>query len=443
MYDVRRTPLGQPLSILVVTTCWWSSLARLAQLLQRAGCKVAVLAPPGHPAAVVPGIADIRYDPLRPMRALTHAITQSGADIVVPGDDRALAHLHRLHATGTAHEKSVVERSLGTPLFYDVLRSRLGFSAAARACGLRVPEDTSLETEADLRRWCARVPAPWVFKSDGAWSGRGVRIVSTEAEAATAFRELRKGVPLGKVIKGAVIDGDLFWAGDWLRQRRPPSVSAQAYIPGRPGNLAVFCTNGRVEAFSAVVSEACFDPTGPSVLIRTIDAPALRDGIARLASYLGLSGFHGVDFILDERDSQPALIEMNARATPLANLRLGADHDLVGAAIQAWSGHPASLPPSEPTDRLIAHFPLCWHWNAEDPRLPECYADIPYEEPALLRAMLAYSWPERRLFARWLARLRGDRTPDRAERLLPRLAPSMAVEASQARAVRETDPVAI
>ena len=291
------------------------------------------------------------------MRSLKRAVASSGADIVVPGDDRALAHLHRLHANGTAHEKSVVQRSLGSPLFYDAVRSRLGFSAASRACGLRVPEDTSLETEADLRRWCARVPPPWVFKSDGAWSGRGVRIISTESDAESAFRDLRKGVPLDRVFKRAMIDGDLFWAADWLQQRRPPSVSAQAFIPGRPGNLAVFCTDGRVEAFSAVVSEACFDATGPSVLIRTIDVPGLREGIARLASHLGLSGFHGVDFILDDRDGQPSLIELNARATPLANLRLGADHDLVGAATQAWSGHPACLPPSQPTDRLIAHFP--------------------------------------------------------------------------------------
>ena len=443
MYDARRAAAERSLSVLVITTCWWPSLARLAQLLRRSGCQVAVLAPPGHAAATVQGILNFRNDPLRPIRALTRAIAHSGADIVVPGDDRALAHLHRLHATGTAHEQSVVERSLGTPQNYETARSRLGFAAAARACGLRVPEDVNLETEADVRRWCARVPPPWIVKSDGAWSGHGVRITSTEADAHTAFRELRKGVPLGRMLKHALVDGNLFWTGDWLQRQRPPSISAQAFIPGRPSNLAVFCTNGRVDAFSAVVSEACFDQTGPSVLIRTIEAPALRDGIARFAAHLGLSGFHGVDFILDERDGQPTLIELNARATPLANLRLGADHDLVGAAVKAWSGYPACLPPNEPTDRLIAHFPLCWHWNADDPRLPECYADIPYEEPALLRAMLAHSWPERRLLARWLAWYRGNGKPDPVERLIPRLLPAKAVEVSQPLGVRETSAVTV
>jgi hypothetical protein len=52
---------------------------------------------------------------------------------------------------------------------------------------------------------------------------------------------------------------------------------------------------------------------------------------------------------------------------------------------------------------LVAHFPLAWHWQADDPRLIGCFQDVPWDEPAFLSEMLRPSWPDRPLLARLTA----------------------------------------
>ena len=104
------------------------------------------------------------------------------------------------------------------------------------------------------------------------------------------------------------------------------------------------------------------------------------------------------------------LIEMNPRVTPLCNIR-GANHDMIRAAMQAWTGHSIAPAPPLATD-LIAHFPLAWQCDRNDRRLAHCHQDIPRDDPALMQAMLLPLWPDRHWPARlltWLRRPAGAR----------------------------------
>jgi hypothetical protein len=244
------------------------------------------------------------------------------------------------------------------------------------------------------------VSAPWVLKSDGAWSGNGVRIAHTERQARAAFAELARGVGVAASLKRLFINRDLFWLGDWLTRTRP-QVSAQGWITGGTGNLAMFCQDGEVLASITAESVVCWGDTGPSTIIRIVEHDAFTQGARALAASLGLSGFIGLDFMTDAETGEPILIEMNPRVTPLCNIRFLA-RDLLTAAALSWGGPAMPAPPSS-SGALIAHFPLAWHWNHADERLKHCQQDIPWETPALLDAMLQASWPDRQWQARVLA----------------------------------------
>ncbi len=382
-----------------MATCWWPFLARTAQLLARAGCEVSILCPPGHSARAVPGVTVFDQRAFHPARALSAAIAASQPTLIIPADDRAVANLHRLHEVGSAAERMLVERSLGSPHGYPVTTSRLRLLALARRLDIPVPEDQAIAGTADLDDWVARTPGPWVVKVDGSWAGAGVEIVTTRREAQAAFRSLSRRVNSRTALMRMMVNHDPFSAADWLHGKRQ-QVSAQRYVRGWPGNLAMFCCNGEVLAATVAEAVACGGATGPSTIIRLVDRPDFVEGARRLAQELRLTGFHGLDFMVDETTGQALLIELNPRLTALSNIRVDAARDLIGAAATILRGVACEPPALRPSGELVAHFPNAWQWHRDDPRLAACFQDVPWDEPALMAEMLRPSWPERPLLAR-------------------------------------------
>jgi len=385
--------------VLLSTTCWWPFLARFAQLLAQAGCRVAVLCPPGHPVRAVPGVTVLEQRAFHPTQALSAAIAACQPTLVIPADDRAVTDLHRLHQTGSDAERRLVERSLGSPHGYPVTTSRLRLLALARRLDIPVPDDQAIATPADLDAWIARTPGPWVLKVDGSWAGAGVQIAATRRQAHAAFDALSHQVNGGVALTRMLVNRDPFSAADWLR-RKPQQVSAQRHVSGWPGNLAMLCRGGEVLAASVAEAVACGGATGPSTIIRLVDRPEFVEGARRLAHELRLAGCYGLDFMVEEATGRALLIELNPRLTPLSNIRIDAARDLVGAVVAVLTGAACAPPAARPGNGLVAHFPSAWQWHGNDPRLAACFQDVPWDEPALMAEMLRPGWPERPLLAR-------------------------------------------
>ncbi len=385
--------------VLLVATCWWPSLARFEHLLVLAGCRVSVLCPPGHPVRAVPGVTVFEQQPFNPIAALTKAIAACRPTMVVPSDDRAVANLHQLYQTGSETVRKLVERSLGAPENYPIIRSRTRFIALARELGIAVPDDHAIGSAKELDDWLERVPGPWVVKVDGAWAGTGVRIATTPKQAHAAFRHLPNRLNARVALKRLLVNRDPYWLADW-RDQQTPEVSAQGHIKGWPGNLAMVCRDGEVLAATVAEAVACWGETGPSTIVRLVHRPDFVADARRLARALRLTGFYGLDFMVEQSTGKTILIEMNPRVTALANIRLHMGGDLIGAAASLFSGVACPRPASLPDDELVAHFPLAWQWNRNDPRLETCFQDIPWGEPALVTEMLRPSWPDRPLLAR-------------------------------------------
>ena len=75
-----------------------------------------------------------------------------------------------------------------------------------------------------------------------------------------------------------------------------------------------------------------------------------------LASRLGLSGFLGLDFVVEDGTGAPYLIEMNPRCAPPCHLQLGEGRDLVEAFAAQLSGRSACFSPPGNLERVDCLF---------------------------------------------------------------------------------------
>lgn len=407
--DIRMSQTGRPSrdlsvaphnsSILIVATCWWAYVARTAQLLSQAGCRVAVLCPEGHAAFAVPMVSCFKQSAFQPIKALSNAIRAFGPAMVIPCDDRAVANLHELHRDGSQDERRLVERSLGTATHYGTTTSRVEFLALAKHLGISTPASRELGSRADLANWISTVPKPWVLKVNGAWAGEGVRIAETPQDARAAYRRLQRRLGRTRAVKRALVNRDAFWFADWFRNTAT-ELSVQSYVDGQPANLAMFCRDGEVLAANIAEAIVCTERTGPSTIIRLIEHGDMLASARKLARELGLNGFHGLDFMLERGTGRALLIEMNPRMTSLANLRCGLQRDLIGAAAASMTGAADFTQNNVPAGAVIANFPAAWHSSQGHSQFTGAYADVPWSEPGLVQEMLQPSWPERLLLAR-------------------------------------------
>jgi hypothetical protein len=377
--------------ILLATTSRWFSAARLTMAFAEIGWTVEMVGPRGHPATKTTGLRHRHtFRGLAPAASFQAAIDQTQPDLILPCDDLSTIYLHRLCLDLSQQGKAgmrtvdVLRRTLGTPSSFPVIDSRTKLMAVARAEGVRTPE-TSVVTEESLPAWLAQNGMPAVLKADGSAGGRGVQKVRTIAAAEHAFAELNSPPVGARAIKRALFDQDRTLIVPWILQRSPV-VNAQVLLPGRDATISVACWEGEIVAsvtFEVIKAQAT---DGPSSVVRVIDHPEMSRSAEKIARRLGLSGFYGFDFILEEQSNYATLIEMNARATQTCHLALGTEHNLPVALSAMVCGKP--IPPTRPVTHrdVIALFPQEWQCNPASQYLTTGYHDVPWTEPGLVKA---------------------------------------------------------
>jgi ATP-grasp domain len=393
---------GGGLRVLLTNTDRWPGPARLAISLSRVGCEVSALCPiPGHPMSKTRAVRQVLpYEGYCQLRSLKNAIEVCDPQIVIPCDDLAVQHLHELYVqagetsdTDVAH---LLERSLGSPASYPVVSSRYDLLKTAGEEGILVPDTTLIRSMEDLKSWQGKCEFPFVLKADGTWGGRGVRIVQNAAQAEQAYLELSTLPVVGKVIQRLLLDRDWSWLRSWW-QDTPPVITAQSYIAGRPANCAVVCWEGEVLAGIAVEVVSAQELTGPATVVRVVDSPDMLGAAKRIGSRLGISGFFGLDFMIDDSHDAIYLVEMNPRCTPLCHLQLGKGQDMVGALWASLAGQTYEAAPAVTQNDMIAYYPQAL--RAQSEFLQSSFHDVPQDEPQLIEELL-HPWCGRSLLGR-------------------------------------------
>lgn len=424
MDSAERESPARSFKVLLTDTNRWAAPARLAIALADAGCNVfAVCRTPGHPLLKTRAVRrTFPYRGLRPLDSLVAAIDAVQPDLIVPCDDRGVQHLHELHAQAPGGSlAALIERSLGAPESYAVVSSRYHLLRIASEEQIPVPRTLRIDSMQAAKSLFSAGSSLWVLKADGTWGGRGVRFTESADQAEQSFLELTTPPGVVEILKRLALNRDRTWLLP-RRQPHPPEVIGQVCIHGRPANCAVVAWQGRVLAGFAVEVLSSNGAEGPAIVVRLVEGSLMLCAAERLAARLRLSGFFGLDFMIEERTGATYLIEMNPRCTPLCHLQPGPGRDLVGALWAQLAQQPYRPRAACVDHELIAYFPQAWTTKSEF--LDASFQDVPHQDPALCHELLN-PWSERSLLGRAVDRLSSIRGRSRlpAARLFPEAIP--------------------
>jgi hypothetical protein len=396
-------------TVLVAATRRWFSTVRLSMALADADYTVKAVCPPNHPLSRTSAAQEMYiYRGLMPVVSFAKAIALAKPDLIIPGDDLAVQHLHQLYyreqRNGRAGKDTcaLIERSMGVAESFPVVYSRSKFMDLAEEEGIRVPKTREIASLEELRDWGVRMGFPTVLKANGTSGGEGVRVVHTAQEAERAFRRLQAPPIFARVAKRVLLDRDSTLVGQMLSRRRSV-VNAQAFIPGREATSLVACWKGTVLAALYFEVLAKQDSTGPASVVRMIQDADMVSATEKMVRRLNLSGLHGFDFMLEAQTGKAYLIEINPRTTQAGHLRLGPGRDLPAALHAAISSGVVREATKMTESDTIAFFPQEWLRNPESAFLRSGYHDVPWEEPELVRVCLRKqrNWRARFSQGRW------------------------------------------
>lgn len=378
--------------ILIAATDRWYPTARLGLALKKAGCIVDAVCPSGHPLSLTRAVSRMHtYHGLSPLGSFSRAIRGSNPDLVIPADDLATWHLHDLFNRELSDGQSghqicrLIAQSMGAAESFKVIRSRSAFMQLAEEENIRVPNTQEISNQSDLHDWIARRGFPTVLKANGTSGGDGVKVVNTVEEAERSFRKLHAPPVLARAFKRAAIDRDstLVWPS---LSRRKRAVNAQTFVAGHEATSTFVCWEGNVLASLHFEVVQKVGSTGHATVVRWIDHPEMSAAAVKIARRLNLSGFHGLDFMIEAETGNAYLIEINPRSTQVGHLALGQGRDLPAALFSALTGKivKASAPVTE--NDTIALFPQEWKRDPESSFLSSAYHDVPWDEPGIVDA---------------------------------------------------------
>jgi hypothetical protein len=366
-----------------------------------AGCRVSAICPSGHPLRFIAGLdSTYPYRALNPTGSLKSALRKAQPALLVPCDDVSVWQLHDLHARNPEF-RPLIERSLGSAEVYPNLQRRGQILEAAVELGIRVPCTRAVESAEDLNEPGLAWPA--VLKADGTWGGEGVAIVRNPSEAAQKLGTLLGARRTAFAWKRFLVNRHPLALWQW-RRRKEWGVTLQRLIRGRQATTMFACWQGQVLASVTVEVLATQGPTGAATCVRLLRHEEIERASELLARRFMLSGFHGLDFVIEDGTEAAYLIEMNPRATQLGHLNLCPQGNLADALSARLMNKtsPSAMGTRRIQSDTIALFPRAWKTDPGNELLKTGYHDVPWEQPELVRELIRETWPERRLLSRIL-----------------------------------------
>ena len=375
--------MSEPL-LMVSTASQWLGPARMARALAKADFEVALLAPADSLAArskyvakrrVLPGNAI----PMEWLHALTAAIDDLSPRLLVPCDEMAIRLLFALvlepprdlPSALRSRLEALIRTSLGDPAHYQTSIDKILLPPAAEALGVRVPP-YALADGIDEAIACAdALGYPAVLKRRFGFAGQGVAI------CVDADDLLRQGRSL---LSPDQLD---------LGQRLKAQLLVQSFIRGAYHSQALAVWDGAPLAqFAWERHVATLPCKGQTSVLRFVRSPESAAQAETLCRAFAITGFVNVQCVLDEQ-GQSYLLEINRRVVTHMHMgdRVGADL-AVAMARQLRGLSPAPAPEAVPGPS-VAIFPREWLRDPHSPWLRRCAVDIPWDDVAVLKAMLA------------------------------------------------------
>ena len=376
----------KPVVLLVATATRWLGTARIPRPLAAAGFDVVLLTPRNSLAERSTHIRRIGYipddaSPMQWLQAFATMVRAASPRLVVPCDDMAFRLLQMvvleppedLRPEVQLQLAHLIRESLGDPAHYRASVEKTALPAAAAAMGIRVPVHAVVADLAAAEAFAALHGFPVVLKRDHSTAGEGVEIVGQKAELGPAFATLANAA----------------------RDAGSPAASArlliQVLIPGKIHYENTAAWNGaRVGGF-AVERVEYSHVKGPATVIRCYHSPEIRDFSSRLVKGFRMTGLFATEYMIHRDTGEAYLLEINRRLTPGMHVGSRVDVDLCALLYSAVHGTPATTrsDPAADDEWVNVHFPQEWLRDPASHYLREHPVDVPWDDPALIEAMLA------------------------------------------------------
>ena len=162
--------------VLLAHSLGWPNVARLSIACRKAGFVVEAIAPKGHPIHKMSSPErTFVYRPGDARASLRLAIEASRPQLIIPCDDRIVAHLHALHDESAGIDEpadsslisTLIEASLGSPKSYEFLRQRSRLGELSGLPDVRVPRTDPVANVSELREWVDEHGLPALLKAEG------------------------------------------------------------------------------------------------------------------------------------------------------------------------------------------------------------------------------------------------------------------------------------
>ena len=372
--------------LLVATATQWFGTARIPRSLTRAGFEVSLLAPRDTLAEKSRFIARTRHlpdnaTPRQWVDAFSEMVGETSPRLLLPCDDTAFRLLQTLALSPPGGMRpelhlqlaTLIGDSLGDPRFYRTSVEKTLLPPAAQALGIRVPPYAIIDTLAAAQSFAATHGYPIVLKRDHSTAGEGVAIVESSERLAAAFERLMRPdssalthPETGTVLIQALINGDVHYE-----------------------NTAAW--NGRRIGGFAVHRLEYADVKGPAAVIRCYRSDEIGDFSSKLVRGFGMTGLFATEYIVERASGEAYLLEINRRMTPGFHVgsRIGVDLCLALRCAMQGVAPTTRVGMDEGEEHLNVHFPQEWLRDPRSHYLRDHPVDVPWDEPELIRAMLA------------------------------------------------------
>ena len=373
--------------LLAATASRWFGTARMPRSLARAGFVVSLLAPRDALALrsrFIARVAVVRdtSTPMQWLLSLAAMVRDVAPDLIVPCDEvafRLLAEFARdplgpIRKGADLDLVNLVRRSLGNPAHYETSIDKTALPQAARSLGIPVPGYGIAKSLGEAVAHAVRLGYPVVVKRRFGFASQGVRVVHDREALTAAVRALLQPT---QIDLGAPVE---------------PRLLVQSFIEGRGCAQTMVAWQGAPLAGFARERELAYAPgKGASSVMRLRRNPSIRVATERLCREFGITGFLSAEFIVPAAGGPPLLLEINRRLESMTHVGEFAGVDLCAALFQRLAG----LQQTVPGDMVaadagaIASFPREWLRDPDSQWLRDCPSDVPWDDPALIEAMVA------------------------------------------------------
>jgi len=376
-----------PSVLLVSTTTHWLGTARIPRALANAGFAVALLTPPNSLAEKSRFVSKVGHLPdnatlAQWVHAFAAMVRATVPQLVLPCDDTAFRLLQMLVLSPPQGLQpalqlelaSLIRKSLGDPGHYRASIDKTLLPHAAEVLGVSVPAYAVVSNLAEAEAFAVDCGYPMVLKRRYGFAGQGVAICADPSELGRAFAEFARADALD------------------LERFTDTRLLAQVYVAGPVVSRSSVAWEGQ-ELAGTTREKLTQNPaqTGPATVVRYFHQPEVARFSAALARGFGMTGFVGIEYIVDLRDGRARLLEVNRRITPGASTGELVGVDLCVALHAKMIGAPSTVPADVPSgfERIVARFPQEWLRDPQSRYLREYPVDAPWDDPELLEAMLA------------------------------------------------------